>query len=431
MPTPIINIYEPNLNDSLEKRVKDLTNAYIDVMQQIRYLLGTLDSKNVKRLATEFTKISSDRGETTFDGPLITMRDKQTTPVVRLQMGYDPASGLFVFKMYNTAGDTTVSLDSNGDQIVERGTFKGSITIGTGDNVFKADSNGIYLGDAVFADAPFKVAMNGSSTASNLTITGGTITIGIGDNVFKVDANGIYLGDATYADAPFKVSMAGAAEASNLDITGGSISVDTDAYVGNNIFIGTPTSFASKGLYFYDEEGTTKSIGIFLNEYEPDAFELLMKNEFRRVNICSDYEILLGSEAAGSLLAVNANDGYFTLTSGSDTYDSQVYMFGAADLHLQHQGSGALWLDHVGDGVLKIESINNMSIESTDGEIYIIGTIRASSTLYIGLPDENNRVLKKSEIEGMIPSLPSGFTGTRVIDGETYTWSNGILTSVV
>jgi hypothetical protein len=383
MPTPIINIYEPNLNDSLEKRVKDLTNAYIDVMQQIRYLLGTLDSKNVKRLATEFTKISSDRGETTFDGPLITMRDKQTTPVVRLQMGYDPASGLFVFKMYNTAGDTTVSLDSNGDQIVERGTFKGSITIGTGDNVFKADSNGIYLGDA------------------------------------------------TYADAPFKVSMAGAAEASNLDITGGSISVDTDAYVGNNIFIGTPTSFASKGLYFYDEEGTTKSIGIFLNEYEPDAFELLMKNEFRRVNICSDYEILLGSEAAGSLLAVNANDGYFTLTSGSDTYDSQVYMFGAADLHLQHQGSGALWLDHVGDGVLKIESINNMSIESTDGEIYIIGTIRASSTLYIGLPDENNRVLKKSEIEGMIPSLPSGFTGTRVIDGETYTWSNGILTSVV
>ena len=36
MPTPIINIYEPNLNDSLEKRVKDLTNAYIDVMQQIR-----------------------------------------------------------------------------------------------------------------------------------------------------------------------------------------------------------------------------------------------------------------------------------------------------------------------------------------------------------------------------------------------------------
>jgi hypothetical protein len=114
MPTPIINIYQPNLNDSLEKRVKDLTNSYIDIMQHLKYLMDKLDSKNVKRLATEYTKISSDKGETTFDGPLITMRDKQVTPVIRLQMGYDPTSERFVFKLRDTDGNNTLTLSDLG-----------------------------------------------------------------------------------------------------------------------------------------------------------------------------------------------------------------------------------------------------------------------------------------------------------------------------
>lgn len=52
------------------------------------------------------------------------------------------------------------------------GTFSGSISIGSGDNIFKADSNGIYLGNATFASAPFRVNMSGALTATNATITG-------------------------------------------------------------------------------------------------------------------------------------------------------------------------------------------------------------------------------------------------------------------
>lgn len=52
------------------------------------------------------------------------------------------------------------------------GTFNGSIAIGSGDNIFKADSNGIYLGNASFASAPFRVTMAGALTATNATITG-------------------------------------------------------------------------------------------------------------------------------------------------------------------------------------------------------------------------------------------------------------------
>jgi hypothetical protein len=47
--------------------------------------------------------------------------------------------------------------------------------LGTGDNVFKASSSGISLGDSVFADAPFHVTMAGHLTATDVTISG-TVT---------------------------------------------------------------------------------------------------------------------------------------------------------------------------------------------------------------------------------------------------------------
>jgi hypothetical protein len=47
-----------------------------------------------------------------------------------------------------------------------------------------------------------------------------TIEIGIGNNVFKSDQNGIYLGHQTFANAPFRVNMAGKLNASNIDVTG-------------------------------------------------------------------------------------------------------------------------------------------------------------------------------------------------------------------
>ena len=52
------------------------------------------------------------------------------------------------------------------------GTFGGSISIGSGDSIFKADSNGIYLGNATFGSAPFRVTPNGSLTAQNANLSG-------------------------------------------------------------------------------------------------------------------------------------------------------------------------------------------------------------------------------------------------------------------
>lgn len=52
----------------------------------------------------------------------------------------------------------------------------GSITIGEGNNVFKADTSGIWAGNSIFATAPFKVGMNGKLTATGADLSGGNIT---------------------------------------------------------------------------------------------------------------------------------------------------------------------------------------------------------------------------------------------------------------
>jgi len=69
-----------------------------------------------------------------------------------------------------------------GDITGASGAFSGSISIGSGNNIFKADSNGIYLGNATFASAPFRVTMAGALTATSVTISG-ALTTGAGSAI--------------------------------------------------------------------------------------------------------------------------------------------------------------------------------------------------------------------------------------------------------
>ncbi len=66
-------------------------------------------------------------------------------------------------------------LASNGNVRISGSIYGGNITIGTAPSVFKADLNGIYLGDGTFASAPFRVTPGGALTATNATLSGGTI----------------------------------------------------------------------------------------------------------------------------------------------------------------------------------------------------------------------------------------------------------------
>ncbi len=120
-----------------------------------------------------------------------------------------------------------------------------TITAGSGNNVGVLDGADatyrIYAGHAVPASAPFRVNQQGQLVATDATITGtiqsssilgGTIAIGSSNNIFKADSNGIYLGHATFASAPFRVNMQGQLVASNADITG-TINATSGTFSGN------------------------------------------------------------------------------------------------------------------------------------------------------------------------------------------------------
>ena len=94
-----------------------------------------------------------------------------------------------------------------------------------------------------------------SISISSPTITGGTISIGSSNNIFKADSNGIYLGNATFASAPFRVNMSGNVVLNAWSLNDGDIS----AYSGGMTFKNT------KGLYFWNSAGNALICSIAVN----------------------------------------------------------------------------------------------------------------------------------------------------------------------
>lgn len=124
-----------------------------------------------------------------------------------------------------------------------------SVQQGSGDSVFKADEQGIYLGSGTFASAPFSVTMAGALHATSGTFSGditgatgtfsGTVTVGsinipdaTSTNSFHVDSSGnMWLGATTLAGAPASITKAGLLTATNVVVTG-TVNA-TGGYVGS------------------------------------------------------------------------------------------------------------------------------------------------------------------------------------------------------
>ena len=79
---------------------------------------------------------------------------------------------------------------------ITTGTLDGiSIKIGSNNDVFKADSNGIYLGNSSFSSSPFRVNMDGDVVASSLTLTNASIGSGSSYQGNAISAS--YIGNLT------------------------------------------------------------------------------------------------------------------------------------------------------------------------------------------------------------------------------------------
>lgn len=62
----------------------DIPGSLAKIQRYLKWFTDCLDHFNVKRLYTEYCSIQSENGETEIAGPLLVMKDKQATPVIRL-----------------------------------------------------------------------------------------------------------------------------------------------------------------------------------------------------------------------------------------------------------------------------------------------------------------------------------------------------------
>tara|TARA_B100001093_G_C26857873_1_gene1028309 strand:+ start:2573 stop:6712 length:4140 start_codon:yes stop_codon:yes gene_type:complete len=129
-------------------KINDLSAAKINTGE---LNLGTASGMAVKQGKTGYTDNSTTGLWLGNDGGTTKLNIGSSTKYLRFD-----GTNLFV------AGDISAST----------GTISNSIAIGSGNNIFKADANGIYLGNATFGSAPFRVSMAGALTATNATISG-------------------------------------------------------------------------------------------------------------------------------------------------------------------------------------------------------------------------------------------------------------------
>jgi len=207
----------------------------------------------------------------------------------------------------------------------------GTISIGSGNSIFKADSDGIYLGNATFASAPFRVTPAGVLTTTSGTIGGwtigsstltggaatlnssGAISIGSGNNIFKADSNGIYVGNATFADAPFRVSQAGAVTATNLTLTGGSLTIGSGGTYANINSAGKLTAAN------VDVSGRITATEGFIGDWVLTGPNLYASVGTKKLQLAAGRPAMELYDGASVVVDVNANTALSDRSAGSIT----------------------------------------------------------------------------------------------------------------
>ena len=211
-----------NVSSSVSGTINTLSGS---VSGSITTLSGSVSRSVALTLSSSLSKVQqlADGGYTgTFiDGTTV------FAPVIGGTNGY-------ISKLF-TVGDTTaarINLDArniaDGAPDNLRRIWIGSGTYGaynnTNTNVYLDSAGKFSLGNKLTWNGTDTLtiagALNGATGTFSGALSGGTISIGSGNSIFKADSNGIYLGNATFGSAPFRVTPDGALTATNTNITG-------------------------------------------------------------------------------------------------------------------------------------------------------------------------------------------------------------------
>ena len=142
-------------------------------------------------------------------------------------------------------GSGTFTVDTSGNMVATSATITGAITATSGTFAGSLSSaDGTFTGTLSGVDGTFSGSLSSASGTFTGALSGGTISIGSGNSIFKADSNGIYLGNATFGSAPFRVTPTGALTATNATITGDVTATSgtfTGDIVANNLNITSAT----------------------------------------------------------------------------------------------------------------------------------------------------------------------------------------------
>jgi hypothetical protein len=195
--------------DTIEDTVDEL-------IKQIEWMMGKLDSKNVKRLDTNETVIKSKSGKTYIHGPILEMDD---TTRRRLNMGLNESTNDFLFELYNEAGAKTVSIDSDGKGVFNQVTLRNDLV---GSAYVQINTSGLVAYNGTVKTV--EVNSNGNATFKQVTLRNDLT----GSNYINIDTSGIYAWDNALMLKTFEIDSSGKAYfrgdiTSDATITGAAI----------------------------------------------------------------------------------------------------------------------------------------------------------------------------------------------------------------
>jgi len=286
------------------------------------------------------------------------------------------------------------NLTFTGNLSAAGGTFSGelsggTISIGSGNSIFKADSNGIYLGNSTFSSAPFRVTPQGGLVASNANITG-TINATSGTISGNLITGGTISGTAININSGvFQVTSAGVLTATSVNITG-TINATSGSISGNLITGGTLSSTNISGVNI---TGTNIS-GSSITGTNISGSSLSIGG---RILLPIDGgQILLGTESGGSVTQC------FILAGGSQ------------GLRIDTNGNGSMWI--VGQSLYP-----NSTQFTSDRSIVGLTTGTSSGTTLVVSGGQVNRLSSKRELKENIQD----FSDVALIDElrpRLFTW---------
>lgn len=297
----------------------------------------------------------------------------------------------------------------------------GAVGVGSGSKVFRVDESGMWLGAAKWADAPFKVDMDGNLTATSLTITGyiptGGAAADVNGGVTSINAAKINISGATTFtsgyDPTSKVAMVGG-NYTSTSATAAKVQIFPDANTGIVAYASNGTSVVFKVVV-----GGTDVGDVIMGNYsggsgakwDQSAGILKIKGDIEAGNIDAD-RISSGTFSTSRIPNLSATK----ITSGY--------------LSADRIEAGSLNASVIGAGTINAATINvtNLNASNITQGVHYIGSTGQASSIVIRQNGQNGYLTWTNG--NKIWSDESNYMGFTAIGERFYFYTGSVLYSL-